>query len=276
MKYIYIVGLEHSGTTLLNELFARRPQVLGLGEVGNFFSPKHMGAYIDRWGKEPDARLCSCGAAWERCSFWGEIIHLSGEYSDHVLADKYAELFDYTCKRFPQVRVIVDSSKSRYILEMLINNRNRFVLDEDALQILLAIKDIRSFTSSIQRKLHDHTLLRAIRTMNWWHGEISAFLSRFKTSDLTITIVSHEKLCDDPDRVIDGLVRRLGMDGKKCEPDTSEAGSHIVMGNKKFLVRNRNRIRYDMSWFTDDRINFAYLLHGKARRLNHRLYREAV
>ncbi|MEN8130164.1 MAG: hypothetical protein ABFS45_08195 [Pseudomonadota bacterium] len=260
----------------MNELLARQSGVLGLGEVGAFFSPDHMRKYLSRWGKEPDVRLCSCGQTWEECSFWREIVELSGEHSDYPVTDKYAALFDYIRDRFSGIRVVVDSTKNRYTLNMLENNRKRFGIKENDLQVLLAAKDVRSFTASIRRKTGDRSVLRAIRTMNWWHGENLSYLSAEKRARLAVRIVLYERLCENPERVIDGILEGYAPLNRHGGLDESRSYSHIVMGNKDFLVRNRERVRYDAAWFIDDQVNLAYLLHRNARCLNHRLYREAI
>jgi len=276
MKFMYIAGLEHSGSTLLNEQMAQRSQVLGLGEVGNFFSPQHMEAYIDRWGNEPDARLCSCGETWEKCSFWRDVMDLCGERSNNSHVEKYARLFKYIRRQFPKIRVVVDSTKSRHILDMLIDNSDQLGIGGDAIQIILVVKDVRSFALSIRRKTGQHSLVRAIRTMNWWYGETSTFLTYGRRIGSSLKIVSYEKFCDDPDHVINAVLEENLLCNEEVENDVHSEGSHIVMGNKDYLMRNRRRIRYDTRWFMDDYVNLAYMLHSRARRLNHRLYREAV
>ena len=122
LALIYIAGLEHSGTTLLNDLLARQPGVLGLGEVGNFFSPSHMEAYLKKWGTYPDSRLCSCGSAWEECLFWGRVAHLNGKSSDVPQIQKYRILIEYIKSNYPDVKVIVDSTKSIETYHMLAVN----------------------------------------------------------------------------------------------------------------------------------------------------------
>jgi hypothetical protein len=55
--------------------------------------------------------------------------------------------------------------------------------------------------------------------------------------------------------------------------DIANTRSHIAMGNKDFLMRNRSRVRYDQRRFTYHAILMAYLINGSARSLNHRFYR---
>ena len=50
--------------------------------------------------------------------------------------------------------------------------------------------------------------------------------------------------------------------------DIAKAESHIAMGNKDFLMRNRSKIQYDQRWFHEDGIQLSYLLNHAARSLN--------
>jgi len=112
MKYIYIAGLEHSGTTLTGHLLSQHPHFMGLGEIASFFSSAHMAQYMARWGEYPDVNLCSCGKTWERCDFWGKLINLCGLNSDAPLIQKYGLLMDHIRSTLGEEIVVVDSSKS--------------------------------------------------------------------------------------------------------------------------------------------------------------------
>ncbi len=275
MKYIYIAGLEHSGSTLLNELLAQQPGALGLGEVGVFFSPAHMRVYLERWGRDEEARLCSCGNPWKNCEFWSNILHLSGEYSNAPILEKYQNLFQYIHERFPEVETVVDSTKGTSILKLLLENRATLSPSLPlTMKVLHVVKDVRSFTASIARKTGHESLLGFIRTMNWWIGG-NAELLRMMNQDFRVVL--YERLCKDPDAVLDEIYSFLGFEKTTNPPLSSEnRGSHIVLGNRNFLIRNRQKIRYDNAWLMNDRISLAYLLNWKARSLNHRINELAI
>lgn len=44
------------------------------------------------------------------------------------------------------------------------------------------------------------------------------------------------------------------------------------MGNKNFVLRNSEKIKYDSRWYVDDQINTSYLIHQKARIFNKEIY----
>lgn len=62
----YILGAGRCGSTLLDRLLGSAPGALSLGEVHSL------------WRMDLDELTCSCGAPGAECSFWNEILHLSG------------------------------------------------------------------------------------------------------------------------------------------------------------------------------------------------------
>lgn len=275
MKYVYITGLEHSGTTLLTHLLSQHPKALGLGEVASFFSPSHMNYYIDRWGSYPDARLCSCGRLWDDCEFWGPLADLNGLHSDVPVREKYGELIAHIRSVYGDDRLVVDSSKSLEALELIVNDLpSELGLERGDLTVVAVIKDVRNFATSIKGKVGTKIgFLSYLRTFNWWVGANRRILDYLVHGDIRFEIVLYEQLCADPVKTLRKISEGYGLD----EKDTINLGhthSHIAMGNKNFVERNREKLRYDNRWFTEDGINLLYLLHRKARRLNKSLYRK--
>ena len=272
MQYVYIAGLEHSGTTLLAHLLGQSEDVVSLGEVGQFFSPPHMRRYIARWGEYPDARLCSCGVDWEKCNFWGPLYNLSGINNDSPIDAKYGTLLDYLGRESPN-QTYVDSSKNLDHLKALTAQAGDEKLFNSELYILLAVKDVRGFASSIIAKNRSTSMIDVIRTFNWWAGVNTRIQEYLRGKEINFRTILYENLCFDTNKVLSAIYRDIGVSGNRSI-DPRHNRSHIVMGNKDFISRNRDRVKYDFRWFLNNRINLAYLCHGTARRLNKSLYEE--
>ena len=56
---IYIAGLYHSGTTLIDQYLGSDKNIVGLGEVFKFI-------------KDGPESKCTCGMSSNDCEFWGE------------------------------------------------------------------------------------------------------------------------------------------------------------------------------------------------------------
>lgn len=272
MKLVYIAGLEHSGTTLLGQLLAAHPGALGLGEIASFFSPSHMRNYLARWGHCDDCRRCSCGKDWDECDFWGEIGGLSGSRSDAPAVEKYERLIASVRARLPRVRMIVDSSKSPETLAAVLGHHERIGLRREDVVVVHAVKDVRGFASSVARKAGAGAgLLSHLRTFNWWL-DVNRRLREMVTRDGVVAKVSlYERVCANPREAVQGIFALCGESAPE-HVTVAHQRSHIAMGNKNFLERNRDAVRYDSRWFTDDTINLAYLIHRRARRFNKEMY----
>lgn len=168
MKLLYIGGLEHSGTTLTEQLLSSHSRSLSLGEIASFFSPSHMKAYLRAWGDHDDVRRCSCGSDWEDCSFWGQLTHLNGLNSDLPLDEKYAQLIRFIRRQLGDDVLVTDSSKSVEALGALRSALRREAASQDRFGLILVTKDVRSFTASMKRKSGGKGLLSDFRSMNYW------------------------------------------------------------------------------------------------------------
>ncbi len=276
MKYLYIAGMEHSGTTLLNHLLCQGSEVLGLGEVASFFSTEHMTQYMARWGSYPDVRLCSCGDEWERCRFWKALAGLNGLCSTQALATKYTHLVQHVLSEYKQIKLIVDSSKSRVVVRRLLDNLDEIGIAKTDFSVLHMAKDVRGFSASVSRRQDQpSTLLGNIRTYNWWLHENRKFSELAAEPEIDYHFVLYEKLCEEPQACVTQILNACGVDFPG-EVDVSHNSSHIAMGNKDFAIRNRDRIRYDSAWYLDDSVNLAYLVHAKARSFNKTLYSASI
>lgn len=272
MKYVFIVGLEHSGTTLINHLLSSSVETIGLGEVASFFSPDHMNHYMDTWGEYPDVKLCSCGQPWGNCPFWGRIISLNGLNSAVPIEDKYRHMIQYIQSEFKERKIVIDSSKNISVLRTLVENAEKIGLKREDIFVVFMIKDVRSFTASILGKDTSGTaLLSALRTFNWWFSVNSSTLNYLQNEGISFELVLYEKFCSDHERYCERILNKCEKTvGTTFSPEHNN--SHISMGNKNFIMRNRNTIKYDTRWFLDDNINMAYILHRKVRNFNRNLY----
>ncbi len=269
MRIIYIAGLEHSGTTLTDHLLSSRPGVLGLGEVSSFFSPRHMRQYMDRWGDYPVASLCSCGSSWQECDFWGGVFDLCGLNSEESMIDKYQKLLMYVRERHGDDAMIIDSSKSLAGLEHAVKACANIGLSPCDVSVIYTVKDVRSFSASMLHKSGaSKSMLAVFRSFNYWLGANKQFIEYFQAQNMGIQVNLYEALCADPSGFLD---RALGSPGGAVSfgaPDISVSTSHIAMGNKDFLLRNRKHIEYDARWKKESRIKAMYLAHHNARSLN--------
>ncbi len=287
MKVIYILGLEHSGTTLTDQLISGASGVVGVGEVARYFSPQQMSHYHRIWGHFDDAYRCSCGQLFDDCEFWRELQPHSGLHSDQAVAAKYAKLVDVAKKIYGNDVVLVDSSKSLSGLQNWLDNAPQLGLSESDFRIVFAVKDPRSFVASMLRKAEAKrreattnsvpatSLLSTLRHFNYWVGanrEIFAYLSNINTrTQVDVQLSLYEELCTNTSQVLARLTNGF-IDPAHLSTDINHNQAHIGIGNKSFIMRNRDQIKYDDAWRSNAVLKCIYAVHIKARKLNNEIY----
>lgn len=202
----------------------------------------------------------------------GGVIPLSGLHSDAPMLKKYQQLFSYIRANYGESTTVVDSSKSLETLRLLLANPGEIGLAPDAVSVIYTVKDVRSFTASmIKKQGASKSLLSILRTFNYWLGANRSMFDFINASDISVVVNLYEEFCFDPARLLTRVFPQQHPNADKGE-ELSHCASHIAMGNKDFVLRNRQRVRYDTRWFLDDKISAAYLLHHPARRFNRQLY----
>lgn len=269
MKIYYIVGLEHSGTTLSDYLLSAHPSVLGLGEISQFFSPSHMQRYMELWGDLPDVSLCSCGRSWRECGFWGELIDLCGLYSSDPLKDKYRKLLDHVRSTRGEDAVIVDSSKSVDSLKLLVEYHHDLGISLADILVVFTIKDARGFvTSMINKQEAKRSVVSVVQGFNYWTGANRGILAYLQSQGIDFRLNLYEHLCADPESYFRNQWSRAGLAIPVGGADMVATNSHIAMGNKNFVMRNRDRVEYDDRWTRDSLVKTVYRFHSKAKSFN--------
>ena len=262
MKYIYILGLEHSGTTLTDYLVSGLPNAIGLGEIHSYFDPKHMQNYMAQWGDQPDVTLCSCMQEWDDCKFWSGLQNLNGLNSNAPMAEKYRHLFDYVRGKYSDQAIVVDSSKRLDVLEMIATNTKIYGLSNNDMHVIFTFKDPREFSMSISKKQDKNTIIDILKSFNWWHGETKKMMQFLNDTNLNYSLNSYQSLCQNHEVLISEISAAFGL----SKSDVAEPNSHIAMGNKSFSIRNKETVRYDDRWKKSLTIRVANFLHVLARR----------
>lgn len=267
MKYVYILGLEHSGTTLTDYLLSKLPNAIGLGEIASFLKPEHMQMYMNKWSSYDDVRLCSCGEDWSDCNFWSQLEDLNGLNSEIDMREKYQLLFDHAKNEYSENVVLIDSSKNLDQINMILEQRAYLGLYDSAIKIVFSIKSAEEFAMSIARKNSTVSLFTVMQAFNWWFSINKNMLEFCEKNKECVTLSTYRNLCDQPSKLLNVIAKELGVNMQGDELLKSQSHSHIAMGNKNFALRNSHHITYDDRWRSVWQIRFVNLFHFRARRL---------
>jgi hypothetical protein len=248
---IFVAGLAHSGSTLLHQLLAAHPSVLGVGEAYQ--------TLIDG-----DAFRCPCSppdADRAACPVWGPVL------ADHPHADPaagYDRLLRQIGERFPEKTVVVDESKRAEALEALLAAGARV----DAVQL---VRDVRSWTVSTRDRaaqlgqLEFAALLKrgdvrglaarrqwtAWRRFTVWQRRNRAIERFLQRHDLVRVRVGYENLATSPEREMRRLCQALELDFHPEMLVPARGEVHMVRGNYGNLDGDRaSTITLSTKWLS--------------------------
>ncbi len=234
-KIIYIAGLGHSGTTILDMILGVHKKIIGLGEIMPFIRRKnHLADYKS---------TCSCGKKGDKCEFWSKAEDVIKNSKNEDSA--YFKLTDFFFKKYGKNTILVDSSKNSY-------NYLEKIKDKYDLKVIFLTRDFRSWAFSRFSSKKFLPIFWGIR----WLAEIMKLENRFKKMNISLFRVGYEELALYPDFVIPKICDFIEVDYQKQMLNPSKTKSHIINGN---LVRadlqKSKKITYDARWMTSSRIS---------------------
>jgi len=260
IKIIYLLGLGHSGTTLLGRLLGAHSDLVATGGTRNI--PLFVRG----------RKSCSCGAIEpDGCPFWPRV--------DCALRGRGRSLATLECGHDDQKRlrhqaltdyftavleasgasVIVDTSRRRTYFSQLEQNP-----DLDLIRVHL-FKDPRRQHSSSKRK--GRSLRHAILTYVNRGRRVRGMRPRGRP----VLHLSYEHLCSDPGGQVKRIMQSVGLEFQQRQ--LSEFGtteSHILGGNRQRAEKS-STIRLDESWkwrLSSMGMRLAMLFNGRRYRKN--------
>jgi hypothetical protein len=241
---LFIVGLSHSGSTLLDLLLGAHSQCFSLGEL------KYLGQYardelLKKTGANRRANRCSCRALIWQCEFWMQVNSVLQNRYGLTLSDLdtseskafietnqplYDALFEVT-----GVPYLVDSSKNPKRLNYLQQLR-----DVKTIPIYITRNPKGQIASQMNKD--QKGLLQAIQEHNRRCRAIHKTLRNQPYHQ-----VHYEDLATDPTATLKHLMDAIGLSYEPGQLNWSERIKHNIGGNK---VRKKkdNTIVLDMRW----------------------------
>jgi hypothetical protein len=265
-KIIYVMGLGHSGSTVLDMLLTTGGKAVGLGQVWTVLR-EDLAASMER--------TCSCGQTALRCPFWGPVLERTASLPQSLpLWGRYRVILERAAQLFGPGIAIVDSSKLVDTLALLV----RHYPDAD-LRVVHNIKDVRAFTISMldnsRRKSRRRELPEKI-FYQWYRDNRRSFAAANTLLGRPPTGIMYEGLCLAAANVTQRLAEALGE--QYVDPDsTLNAGyTHIISGNRLRLKDGgrADALTYDYRWFGRREWLRPYLLMPMVRNYNERCLRE--
>jgi hypothetical protein len=283
MKVIFIAGLGHSGSTLLELVLSANEGCVGIGEVFQLVDPNNKLIY------NLEGYECSCSKEILNCNFWKTVIQELSKNTDLCLTKKYEVVLQKCKEAFGENAIVIDSSKSQRALSAL-----KDIPDID-LKVLHLIRDVRPWSMSI-KKANIRNKVRTLREnikkfgvkgvikylrrnryyvfYNWWrtNNRITKIITDNKLESL---VTSYERFCFNSNETLEEIYNFLGTDFDANSIDMLTTNNHNIFGNRmRFDKEKRKQIRYDMDWIYKNEWVLPYFVMTPVRNYNQKTLRE--
>jgi hypothetical protein len=221
---LFILGLGHSGTTLIGRMLAMHPEGICVGEL----------LRLDSALANPD-ELCSCGERLNVCPFWNRWL---AALPPSVKTDYTA----WDLSAIEQIRVgegkqfLTDSSKTR-VYRLLRR------LDGPRVGFLLMLRDPRGVMRSALRRGRD--LDEQLQTHRKWIRRYEAFARKQAHRCL---IVHYEDLARSAETELRRVCAFAGLEfmPEMCQPDAKT--HHLVRASTSPYLKGADKVAVDQRW----------------------------
>ena len=247
-KIIYICGLGHSGSTILDMALGAHPRVAGMGEVFTLLDDRHRERHYQS--------TCSCGKKAPECPFWGPV--KGALEQEEPLENRYERLLEHAARYFGEGTIFVDSSKNSYSYLSYLNRHHD-------LTILCLSRDFRSWSYSRHLSTGKPLVYFFFR---WWLENLKLRM-QLKKMKLKPIETGYEELVLYPGEVLRMLAEQTGIPYDPLLLNPGKTHSHIISGNiSRVDPQKRSSFRYDARWFLSTRLIILSWLFAWLNRLN--------
>jgi hypothetical protein len=265
-KLIYIVGLSHSGSTVLDMLLTTAGKAVGLGQVSTV---------LRETPSQRRGRLCSCGASAPGCEMWGPVLERLAELPGSTpLRDRYLLVLAQVARLYGSELAVVDSSKHAQYLGELVE------MDPDLdIMVVHNMKDVRPFTIStldnLERKGQHREVPEKI-FYQWYRDNRRSYDLATRLIGRSPVRVMYEGVCLSTRSVAAHLAESLGENYVDADVPLNHGHTHIISGNRLRLLDSGKpkQLVYDYRWMARSEWLRPYALMPMVRRYNEQCLRE--
>ncbi|MFX0137987.1 MAG: sulfotransferase [Candidatus Hodarchaeota archaeon] len=262
INVIYILSAGHSGSTLLDLILGSHSQIVGIGELNNYYSTI-----------ESSHDQCSCGKKLDNCEFWNKVMKNSKQPSlkidcpfyyyllgkDRYLLEKtnfsssrlikmnknslkeyieqneeiYSNIANQTGKKF-----IVDSSKCPIRAEILLKSK------KINFTFIHLVRNGKGVTWSYKRK-YGGVITPMLK---WVIRNLTIEKFRIHNENLKIIFLRYEDFVNNPKRELKRILKVMHLPYVSNMLEFKDTVHHQAGGNRLRLDPSNNTIKKDSSW----------------------------
>lgn len=221
---LFILGLGHSGSTLLGRMLGSHPDAVYMGEL----------LRLEKALKNP-ADLCSCGVRVAECPVWQRRLALLPETVKTDCQHWDLELIE-RLRKAEQKAIFVDSSKSRVV-------RLKSKWNSPQAGYILLVRDPRgALRAALQQGV---SFQKVLKTSDKWMRRYIEFarqhspdcLTMFYEDLITSTETEMRRLCE---------FAGLNYNAEMCHPDRKIL--HTIGASRSTYLKGNDRLSVDVRW----------------------------
>jgi len=255
-KIIYILGLGHSGSTLIEYYLSSFKNCIGIGEAYKAAFAFQDGNF-SRFSENDRERI-------KKIPFWQKMAESANQYES--AEDHYISMYNYILNsgEFSEYNLIIDSSKKLDGFKVLSKH-----FGEQVMAIVL-YKDLRAWMiSSIdtrKRKNRPMSFGSNFRLCYRWYKEYF-FINRYlRNSNNQYINLSYDLFCLDYESVNEQIKNELALE---TDPDFMKTNSINLLGNRmKKQADVKLEIRYDYRWMYRSEWHLPWIIIPAVKKLN--------
>ena len=260
---VYIAGLSHSGSTLLDLILGCYPEFVGLGEVARVIDRKVINE------RQFSSVYCSCGEKMLQCPVWSAVVNNLSRLPEGDFDKKYQMILDTAEKQLNNNAIVVDSSKYVNYLKPLVKNR------DNNLKVIFIVKDVRNYLiSQIDNLSYEKANKKSFLKSNvyyfcyQWYLMNKQIQKYMRDQKLDVLQIGYEELCLSTEKVLNLIGEFVGVDMAMTNFDLNSSKSHSVLGNRMRTQKDKAKLLYDYRWFQRKEWQLPSLLNPHIMKYN--------
>lgn len=255
---ILIIGLSHSGSTILERALASHPEAVGLGEIFHTIRPYTREGWNNRL-----QRSCSCGVPGWECPIWKRLSYQSSNLS---FQERLADLIEHTYNT-TGAKVLIDSSKRRDQARLYACLQRQGLVN---VYPLILVRDYRGWATTSAHKRRGLTGNKDYLILAWkWLHKHLLIPSKLRWQGFSAPIILFDRFTQEPQSTVKQIYSSLNVKYNSFFEtsyplDLENSCQHALTGNAIRSDPARNRIIHqDDSWRQDPRVKrFKWLTWG--------------
>ncbi|MEX0597612.1 MAG: sulfotransferase [Candidatus Paceibacterota bacterium] len=268
---LYIMGDVRSGTTLLENLLAKSPDIISVGELRNFsdhYNKKGRGITWD-W-------KCSCGESIDQCEYWKSILNLLKKKGIDEIENTKIDTEGYNEKNYTASNIIFEIYKAIFAnqhIDFIIDSSKvphqgmyLYYREDDDIDIkfIYMRRDLRAVSFSKQKWDHKfdskkRSLYRLLLGSKHVELDCKKYLSKVKEDDKIF--ISYEDLSKKPAETIHKICVKFCMNKFAIPEYMYLDNDHTIGGTPNRFTKRK--IEYDNTWKKKMAGKLLFRLTGK-------------